>query len=74
MTTLDEVLRRLRAAGLKTSAGKCEFGKSSMQYLGHMVTREGILPDQANIKAIMDCSAPRNLTEVRSFQGMVQYS
>ena len=73
LATLDDVLRRLRAAGLKASPGKCEFGQTSMQYLGHIVTREGILPDEGNVKAIMDCKAPRSLTELRSFYGMVQY-
>ena len=73
LTTIDDVLRRLRAAGLKASPGKCEFGQTSMQYLGHIVTREGILPDEDNVKAIMDCKAPETLTELRSFYGMVQY-
>ena len=40
-STLNEVLRRPRAAGLKASPNKCEFGATSMQYLGHVVTREG---------------------------------
>ena len=61
LATLDEVLRRLRAAGLKASPSKCEFGKTSIQYLGHIVNREGILPDRDNVKAIMDCKPPRNL-------------
>ena len=73
MATIDEVLRRLRAAGLKASAGKCEFGQTSMQYLGHLVTREGVLPDESNIKAIMDCKPPDNLKQLRSFMGMLQY-
>ena len=73
LATLGNVLRRLRAAGLQASPGKCEFGRATLQYLGHIVTREGILPDNDNVKAIMQCPAPRNLTELRSFTGMVQY-
>lgn len=41
--------------------------------LGHLVTREGVLPDRSNIKAILDCPAPKTRTQVRSFVGMVQY-
>ena len=73
LATLDDVLRRLRAAGLKASPNKCAFGQVRMQYLGHIVTREGILPDTDNVKAIMQCQPPRNLTELRSVNGMVQY-
>ncbi len=70
---LDEIFTRLRAAGLKASQGKCEFAQTSMQYLGHVVTREGVLPVGNNIKAILDCPEPKTLTQVRSFVGMVQY-
>jgi len=41
--------------------------------LGHIITREGILPNTDNIKAIMTCPAPKSITELRSFNGMVQY-
>ena len=37
---LNEVLRRPTAAGLKASPNKCEFGATSMQYSGHVVTRK----------------------------------
>ena len=40
---LDEVFTRLRAAGLKASPSKCELGMEQLLYLGHIVTREGIL-------------------------------
>lgn len=39
----DDVLQRLRAMGLKASPGKCAFGQEELMYLGHLVTREGIL-------------------------------
>ena len=72
-TWQDEVWRQLTAAGLKASPRKCEFGRTSMQYLGHIVNREDILPDRDHVKAIMDCKPPRSLTGLRSFVGMVQY-
>ena len=73
LASLDSVLRRLKAAGLQASPGKCEFGKTEMTYLGHIVTRDGILPDRGNVQSIMDCPAPKALTELRSFIGMVQH-
>lgn len=73
IAALDEVLRRLRAAGLKASPIKCEFGTTCMQYLGHMVTRDRVMPDQTIFAAISECLPPTSVTDVRSFMGMVQY-
>ena len=73
LATIDEVLRRPRAAGLKASPSKCAFAQTSKQYLGHVVTREGVLPDPDNIKAVLEYPTPTSLTHVRSFMGMVQY-
>ena len=55
---LGNVLRRLRAAGLQPSLCKCEFGPTTTQRLGHIVTREGILPDPNT--AILQCLTPRS--------------
>lgn len=75
LATLDNVLRRPRAAGLQAFPSKCECGCTISQYLEHIVTREGILPDADSVKAIMQCAAPKSLTELRSWQGTgrVQY-
>ena len=70
---LDDVFRRLRAANLKASASKCALGQTEMQYLGHLVTREGILPDESNVQAIMNATAPTTVKGVRSFLGMANY-
>jgi len=70
---LDDVLQRLRAAGLKASPGKCAFGQEELLYLGNLVTREGILPDPANIMPIMNALPPLNFTGVQSFLGMTNF-
>ena len=70
---LDDVFRRLRAANLKASASKCALGQTEMQYLGHLVTRDGILPDASNVQAVMDATAPKTVRDVRSFLGMANY-
>lgn len=70
---LDDVFRRLRAANLKASASKCALGQTEMQYLGHLVTRDGILPDASNVQAVMDAAAPKTVRDVRSFLGMANY-
>ena len=54
----DDVLQRLRATGLKASPGKCALGQEELLYLGHLVTREGILPDPAIILPIVNTLPP----------------
>ena len=73
LAVLNNVLQRLRAAGLKASLGKCAFGQEELLYLGHLVTKEGILPDPANILPNMNALPPLNITAVQSFLGMTKY-
>lgn len=73
LAVLDNVLLRPRAAGLKASTGKCAFGQEEQLYLEHLVTREGILPDPANILPIMNALPPLSMTAVQSFLGMTSY-
>ena len=73
LAVLDEVLLRLRLAGLKASPGKCELAQEQLLYLGHLVTRQGTLPDPANIQPILDARPPTSVTAVKSFLGMTNY-
>ena len=57
----------------EASPGKCEFGQTTTRYLSHTVTQEGILINTDNMRAVMDCPAPKNLSELRSFNSVVQY-
>ena len=73
LAMLDEVFQRLRAAGLKASPSKCEIAQEQLLYLGHMVTREGILPDPSNVQAILHAAPPVDVTGIKSFLGMTAY-
>jgi len=44
-----------------------------VHYLGHVISKEGITVDLENIRAIMEWVAPKNVDEVRSFMGLVDY-
>ena len=44
-----------------------------MQYLGHVVTKEGISVDLEKIKAIADWPVPKDVTDVRYFMGITSY-
>ena len=70
---LREVLRRLHEAGLKVNAAKPFFCTHEIEYLGYILTRGGIKPQQQKVQAILALNLPNNVKELRHFLGMVQY-
>ena len=70
---LEEVLIRLEKAGLQLKKQKCSFMLSSVDYLGHSISLEGLQPTRGKICAITDAPIPSNLTKLRSFLGLVNY-
>ena len=51
LKTLDDVLARLQEAGLKVRPAKCKFLVSSVEYLGHIIDKDGIRPTAAKVRA-----------------------
>ena len=70
---LDEVLTRIKEAGLKVNAKKSFFGRHELEYLGYWITRKGIQPVPKKVKAILDIKTPTKRKELRSFIGIVNY-
>jgi hypothetical protein len=68
-----EVLPRLRDARLKAIAAKSLFCAHEIEYLGYILTREGIKPQPKKVQAILALIPPNNVKELRHFLGMVQY-
>ena len=73
LTALEEVLCRMENAGLRLKKNKCVFMASSVIYLGHMIDAEGLHPVQDKVKAITDAPNPRNVTELKSYLGLLTY-
>ena len=67
------LLKRCEDVGIKLNKAKMQLRKSSIKFLGHIVTSEGLKPDPEKIKAIRDMKEPSNVTELRGFIGFVQY-
>ena len=70
---LDEVLTRVKKAGLKVNAKKSFFAKGELEYLGYWITREGIQPLPKKIQAIRNLATPTTTKQVRHIVGMVNY-
>lgn len=67
------VLQRLREAGLTLRGKKCAFGKSEVQYLGHIFNGKGMSPDPRKTAAISNWITPKTIKEVQGFLGLTNY-
>eukprot|EP00253_Pinus_taeda_P023951 PITA_23951 len=67
------VLQTLREHRLYDKFSKCDFFKEEIQYLGHVITKDGITVDPEKIKAIMEWPVPKDVADVRSFMGLAGY-
>lgn len=70
---LDLVLARLQQYQLYARLPKCHFNMPEVEYLGHVVGREGIKVDQRKIQIIKDWPTPKTQNELRSFLGLANY-
>ena len=73
MDHLRQVFKALREANLKIKLKKCHFILPNIQFLGHVVGRDGIKPDPEKIDKVKNFPIPTNLTELRSALGLFSY-
>ncbi len=67
------VFERLSSAGFKLNKAKCSFQKKSVQYLGHIIDSEGLHPTQDKINAVKNAPPPTNVTQLKSFLGLIMF-
>lgn len=70
---LAKVLKRLAEFNLKIQLDKCEFMRRETEFLGHIITQDGIKPDPEKIKKIVDWKLPENQKEIKQFLGLSGY-
>ena len=70
---LREVFNRLKTANLKLSPGKCILLQDKVNYLGHVVSADGVGTDPKKIESIVEWPTPRTVRDVRSFLGLCSY-
>ena len=64
---------KLQQYNLKIEPDKCEFLKTQLNYLGHIVTGEGVKPEPDKVHATNKFPIPRTKTDVKSFLGLAGY-
>jgi hypothetical protein len=63
----------LQDAGLKVNAVKSFFCTAETEYLGYILTRGGVKPQEKKVQAILAINLPKTVSELRGFLGRVQY-
>ncbi|XP_045535455.1 uncharacterized protein K02A2.6-like [Papilio machaon] len=67
------VLERLRDMGLTVKFDKCKFLQDSVKYLGFIINKDGLRPDPEKLEAISSAPTPENVTQLKSFLGLLNY-
>ena len=70
---LEIVFSRLREAGLKMKRSKCDFFKSEIHYLGHLISPEGLIPLTNKLDSIRHMPVPNSAKEIKQFLGLTGY-
>ncbi|XP_047165452.1 uncharacterized protein LOC124834726 [Vigna umbellata] len=70
---LRTVLGVLREKKLYAKLSKCEFWMEEAQFLGHVISVDGILVDPAKVQAVLLWERPKSATEIKSFVGLMGY-
>ena len=73
LTNLSAVLQKLASAGMKLKPDKCFFMLQEVEYLGHKISAKGLEPIPEKVRAIVEAPAPRNVSQLKSFLGMLNY-
>ena len=73
MMHVEQVMIALREANIKIKKSKCRFAQSEVDFLGHKVTRDGVLPGTRKVEALMEMPHPRNAKELMSVLGLANY-
>ena len=73
LENLRHVFQRIRSANLKISPHKCELFRTSINFLAHVISKEGVQTDPKKIEAVKTYPIPVNVKTLRAFLGLVGF-
>lgn len=72
-TKFVKLAERLRKADLQLQPDKCQFLRKEVNYLGHLITEKGTLPDPCKLVAVRNFPRPKNAKNIKQFLGLTGY-
>ena len=73
LSNLRAVFECLKQAGLKLQPTKCAFARKKVEFLGHIVSEDGIATDPAKVEKVANWPEPTSMKEVQQFLGLASY-
>ena len=70
---LEKIFEKLKEAKLMIKLKKCKFCEPNIEFLGHIVGRDGLKPDPGKVKKIKEMKAPKDVSSLRSVLGLFSY-
>jgi hypothetical protein len=70
---LKDILNRMRIYNLKLQPIKCEFLRKELSNLGHIITSEGVKPDEREAEEVRSFPLPTTIQKLKSFLGLARY-
>ncbi|UYV76711.1 K02A2.6-like [Cordylochernes scorpioides] len=70
---LELVFKRLQEKGLRLNKDKCKFAVNAVEYLGFKIDKKGLHPISSKIEAVVEAPEPTNVSQLRSFIGLLMY-
>ena len=70
---IQRVIERIVQVGMKLKPTKCRFVQKELEYLGHIVSRDGLKPNPRLVEAVERFPEPTNAQETTRFLGLCSY-
>ena len=70
---LEEVFKRLRKYKVTLNPKKCRFGLDSVEYVGHVISAEGVTFSKEKREKVLDFPLPNTQKELQAFLGLINY-
>ena len=73
LQNLEKVIAILHKHGIKLNKAKCIFFSKEVTYLGFLISEHGVFPVKKKIEDMLNAKSPENVTQPKSFLGMINY-